>query len=142
MVCLGFEPRAAGEVGWKVHTITLSYGGSTFMLSLIRVNPCLFLLGGSNWLQKELGIRRYVDFSGIECKLNTILTPHLVYINLTIYSAQFVKTFLGNLLSKLFRIYKTFFCESSKAKIYCRCCCFSKEFTDLRWFEIYVKIRA
>ena len=107
MVCLGFEPRAAGEVGWKVHTITLSYGGSTFMLSLIRVNPCLFLLGGSNWLQKELGIRRYVDFSGIECKLNTILTPHLVYINLTIYSAQFVKTFLGNLLSKLFRIYKT-----------------------------------
>ena len=103
MVCLGFEPRAAGEEGWKVHTITLSYGG----LSLIRVNPCLFLLGGSNWLQKELGIRRYVDFSGIECKLNTILTPHLVYINLTIYSAQFVKTFLGNLLSKLFRIYKT-----------------------------------
>ena len=58
-------------------------------------------------MQKELGIRRYVDFSGIECKLNTILTPHLVYINLTIYSAQFVKTFLGNLLSKLFRIYKT-----------------------------------
>ena len=42
MVCLGFEPRAAG---WKAQTNPLSYGGTPFTYSFLKwANPRIFFI--------------------------------------------------------------------------------------------------